>query len=215
MVIVCEASVSICVRPWRCVCPLCRAPALSVCGRGGLCVGARRSLRRGPALSTSGPGALCVALARRSLCRAPALSVSGPGALCVGAWHFPRSLCRALLCRALCVGARRSLCPGPALSVGVGVGARRALYVGARQSVRRGPTIFVSGPGALCVGDRPALFVSGPDGCLCRGPACRPSGPRPPARSARHHPAPMGVHFSRRTPNLTAWGTNTKQQHAA
>ena len=93
---------------------------------GALCVGARRSV--------SERGALCVG-ARRFVSGPggplPAL-VSGPGAFCAGARRFVSAPGAPSLCRgpALCVGARRSLCRGPV----------------------RGPALFVSGPGALCVG---------------------------------------------------------------
>ena len=138
---------------------------------GAVCVGARRSV--------SGPGALCVGArhsfyqTRRSLCRGPAApcvaarcSLSRLG---VGAWRsspktlfsrYRRSVCRVWrflsVCRGsticACVGARRSVCRGPASLC---------------QGPARGPALFVSGPGALCVGG-PALFLSG-SGALCQG----------------------------------------------
>ena len=72
------------------------------------------------------------------------------------------------------VEARRSLCPSPALFVS-GPG---ALCVGVWRSLCRGPaplpTVAVSGPRSLCRG--PALSVSEP-GALCRGPAISVSSP--------------------------------------
>ena len=164
-----RSPAALCVGPWRCVCPLCRTPVLSV--SGGLCVGARRSLRRGPALSVLGP-ALSVS-ARRSLCRAPALSVSG-GALCVGPW---RSLCRSsrrsLLGRA---PLRRPFCAGLRRSLAVRLGPQRSPF---RRSLCVGTPRH--SPAALCVGPRRlSLSVSGPTtfSRFALGPACS-SDPRP------------------------------------
>ena len=143
----------------------CRGPARL------LSVGARRSLRciwKVPAVcvsgsqSVSGPGGPL-----------PALFVSGPGG------SLPRSFCQG---PALCVGARRFVpgpgappeCQGPALFVlapsALCRGPALLLSVVAR---RFSPRLFLSGPGALCVGARRSLCrgprsVSGP-GALCVG----------------------------------------------
>ena len=122
----------------------------------------RQSLCHCPALFLSGFGDLYVA-ARRSLCRAPALFVSG--------------LCRPTLF----IRAQHSPCRGPALSVAVGIGARRP------SPKTFFCQVFVSGPGALCVGARRSLCRArrrewrflrrGPALYLCRGPTLFLSGP--------------------------------------
>ena len=84
-----RSPTALCVGPRRCVCPLCRTPAVgALCvGPGALCVGAQRSLCGAPVgCFVSGPGAL-------SLCVSVPGSVSGPGtllplSLCVRPHHF-------------------------------------------------------------------------------------------------------------------------------
>ena len=112
--------------------------------------------RRSPTLFVSAGGPLA------------ALFVTGPGALCafcVGARRFVSGP------GAPCVGARRSLCRNPPLCV---ASRRRNPAVLSQDSLcqRRSVccfcALFVSGPGALCVGARRSLR-RGPTP-LCRGP---------------------------------------------
>ena len=155
------------VGPWRCVCPLCRIPALSVSGRPSLCWG--------PALSTSGPGTLC--FGPGALCVGPGALCVRPGALCVGARRSfcvgaQRSLCRALLCRPFCVVPRRSgpgaFCQGPALSMSGPSGESASEPGGPLPRLSYSRSGF-SGlwPGALCVGARRSFCV----GAWSRDPA--------------------------------------------
>ena len=165
---------------------LCVGPPGALCVAGGLCVGARRSLREGPALcvigarhSVSGGPALFVTGPARGaalfvpgpalfLCRAPALSmlalsVSERSPFCVRPQRF---MCRARrsLCRgpALCVWPRRSLCWGPRSLRG----GPALCVIGARRSVYRGPALFVSGPGTA-VSERSPFCVR-PQHFMCR-----------------------------------------------
>ena len=113
--------------------------------------------------------------------------------------------CSWLSC-ALCVGAWRSLCRNPALSVS-GSGAlcapalSGAFCVGFRRSLYWAPAL-VSGPSALCVGPRPALFVFALDRALCRtmpisvpglGALCGPRAPNSHPRATATHPVPRRV----------------------
>ena len=166
---------------------VCVGARRSSSGFGAPCVGARRSLS-GPTPKTSfsryrrfvmglaltvcllrpcvsGPRSLCrgpvfVCRDRRSLCRGPALSGRRRGLAVHSQDSFSRYR-RSVLGLALSVEAQRSVCRGPTLFVS-------------------GSALFVSGPGALCVGlvSRRA-FCWGPALCrdrrfLCRGPARQP-----------------------------------------
>ena len=190
-------SLHICVGPHRslavCVGPQ-RSPALSVPGpRCALC--------------PSGPGALCVGpgglwcWARRFVCRGSVLpavrvgvalsgpAVSGPGALCV---REPGALCvgpRRFVCRA------RALCQGPG-ALSVSVGPRRSLL---------GPL-----PHFLALATPQLRSVFHPAGPASRS-VCHPviratCGPGALDRIRVPPIQPGAFPFSRREPNLTAWG---------
>ena len=187
MVIVYEASVSICVG----------TPALS---RGSLC---SLALCRAPALSVSGPVAL-------------SLSVSGPGALCVGALSVSgqRSPCQGpALSRSLCVWPS-ALCRGPgglgALRLCVGPGALRVpaavLSVSGQRSLCCGPALL-SLCRAPCVGLQP-LRDPVPLTCV---PPIRRAGPAPirvpPIRFAGQPPIPRAAFScSRKEPQTLLFG---------
>ena len=184
---------------------LCVGARHSLCRAPTLCVGAQRSLCQGPALLCVWHQR---SRARRSLCGGPARfstlcvgarrSVSGPGAVCVGPRRCPalsvrvgigarRSFSAQCLCRVSSRPGSLSLCRAPHLCVGA-CQSSSPLSVSRRSlsgSVSRpgGPfqALFVSGPGALCVG---ALCV-GARRALCRGPALFASRPGAPCVGTR------------------------------